>query len=242
MEIKDRIDIFTVLDDLRTAEYGVPTKILPNTFLVKFPKHIHRFGNGYILKHINRKDVLLIDVTREETKPAVAKLLEQGYTISGILLTHKGSATQAYAELDILSKDAGGAPIFIHPLDNGTQAAATKDITAKHKVFDDFTMTIFDFPGHTAGSVVIYTEINNGMLFTGDSAVGSNYENDDYYFERPIIDNHTIDYGLAESWKAFDKYFEQILPLHGKPQFELSEGQQKDILLRLSKDEPTKKL
>ena len=55
-----KVDVFSRLDALRTAVYGDSVKILDDTFLMKFPKHEHRFGNAYAIRHQNRKDLVLI--------------------------------------------------------------------------------------------------------------------------------------------------------------------------------------
>ncbi|WGK64504.1 MBL fold metallo-hydrolase [Croceiramulus getboli] len=242
MEVKDRIDIFSTLDELRTAVYGDPVKILPETFLMKVKKFKHRFGNTYALRHLNRKDLILIDAIRPENKPAIDQFLDQGYQVRGILLTHGDLIKQAYADLHHISEELGNAPIFMHPLDAGEYGDLITDITEPNFVLEDFGIESYHYPGHTPGSVILYSERNEGMLFAGDSAVGSPYDQDDYYFERPPIENDETDFGLAQNWKRFVKPFKHFLPLHGKPQFGLSEPQQKDIILNLTKDQKTESL
>ncbi len=238
----EKIEIFSRLDELRTAIFGTVHKILPETFLMKTEKFQHRFGNTYAVRHTNGKEIILVDAVRPENKMALQGFLEKGYKISAVLLTHGDLLAQAYGSMAQIKEDLGGAPIFIHPLDMHGQEKDLKDITAKHDVLKHFDISIFHFPGHTGGSAIIHSGLNGGMLFTGDSAIGSRYELDDYSFVRPIIEEHTKDFGLAESWKNFDSDFEHVLPLHGKPQFDLEEDDRHTILRKLAQDEPTTSL
>lgn len=181
-------------------------------------------------------------MVHEDSIENIQELLQDGFTVSALLLTHSDLVDQSYTSMKQLSQDLGGAPIFIHPLDSKKSASDLEDILQKNEIFDRFAISVYHTPGHTGGSVMIHSKINNGMLFTGDSAVGSPYDVDQYYFERPPIADETRDQGLAKSWSVFTKPFKHILPLHGKPQFGLTEGDQIDIILNLSKNEPTKSL
>jgi glyoxylase-like metal-dependent hydrolase (beta-lactamase superfamily II) len=239
MEIIDKLEVFSRLDELRTAVYGEPVLILPDTFLLKFPKHEHRFGNAYMIRHRNQKDIVLIDAVREEHKSAIESYKESGYEIKAILLTHRDLSGQSYKPIHEIAEDLN-TNYFIHSLDSGSDDKAL-DITGYNDVFKEFDLSVFHTPGHTPGSVTIFCGINKA-LFTGDSAVGSPYENDDYYFDRPIIKSEQDDLALRESWMSMSVEFEHVLPLHGKPQFDLNEQQRKDILRNLIKTESTKSL
>ncbi|WP_194852527.1 MBL fold metallo-hydrolase [Nonlabens antarcticus] len=234
----DKIDIFSRLDELRTAVYGKPVKILPDTFLMKFEKNENREGNGYVMRHKNRQDIIIIDGIREEHRDELTRLKESGYNVKAVLLTNVDMLDKTYADLETIKEDLG-ADIYIHDLDN--KGGAFKNITSNPEVFQDFGLKIIHTPGHTNGSVIIYCDFNKA-LFTGDSAVGSPYKEDDYYFDRPIIENDQKDLGLRESWRTITEEFEHILPLHGKPQFDLTDDERTTILRNLIKDESTKKL
>jgi glyoxylase-like metal-dependent hydrolase (beta-lactamase superfamily II) len=234
----DKIEVFSRLDELRTAEFGTSVKILPDTFLLKFDKHRHRFGNGYAIRHRNGKDLVLIDTVRKEHKVELSRFRENGYNIKAILLTHSDLIGQAFASLSEIAKICD-TQIYIHPLDS--QSTGALDITGYHDIFKEFDLSIFHTPGHTSGSVVIYCGINRA-LFVGDSAVGSPYDTDSYYFERPVIESDQKDLALTESWRSMSIEFEHILPLHGKPQFDLSDLDRSGILRNLTKSEATKNL
>ncbi len=239
--ITTELDTSTIIEDLKKNEVGKAVQILPDTYAIKIKKQRYRTGNSYFVKHLNQRDVLLIDTVHNASKQTLKSLMEKGYNIAGLLLTHGDLVSQAYIDLETLSKMID-APIFIHPFDSGTQHSATLDITEPHALFEAFSLKIYNYPGHTGGSVLIYSEINNGMLFTGDCAVGAPYEDADFYFERPPIEDISKDVGLAVNWKRFVLPFKHILPLHGKPQFYLTEGGQKNVILQLGKDVPTSSL
>lgn len=220
---------------IEQGETGKFHKLIPDTFIIKGAEVDGVINQAYAIRHINRKDILLIDVVEEATKDAVKRLLNDGYNIKGILLTCDGILKSAYADLKTISEDAGGAPIFAHPLNSIKDSFKTKDITAKNGAIKDFGLQIFDLPGDGGASVLVYSDINDGMLFPGDDAVGSPYNSDLNTFDRPKWKKDNDNYGLAESWGAFDQSFTYLFPRKGKPGFNLDEGAQTDILNRLSK-------
>ncbi|WP_026934366.1 hypothetical protein [Christiangramia echinicola] len=220
---------------IQQGETGKFLKLIPDTFVIKGEKENGVFNQGYAIRHLNRRDMLLIDVVEKSTKDAVKKLVEEGYNIKGILITCDAVLKSAYADLKTISEDAGGAPIFAHPRNNFKDDFKTKDITGKDKSLDSFDINIFDLPGNEGASVVVYTEINDGMLFPGEDAVGSDYDSELNTFIRPEKKNENNDFGLAESWAAFDTPFSFLFPRKGKPGFNLEEGEQIDILNKLGK-------
>lgn len=217
------------------SEDGKFLKMIPDTFIIKGDKIDGKYNQAYAIRHLNRRDILLIDVVEKSTKAAVKKLVEEGYNIKGILITCDGILKTAYADLKTISADAGDAPIYAHPRNNFKDDYRTKDITGRDKVLDSFGINIFDLPGSEGASVVVYSDINEGMLFPGEDAVGSDYDSDLNTFSRPEKKNSNNDYGLAESWAAFDTPFAYLFPRKGKPGFNLEEGQQIDILNGLGK-------
>ncbi|QCW99455.1 hypothetical protein FGM00_04770 [Aggregatimonas sangjinii] len=224
-----------------SAELGSILPILDNVYTIKADKHRYRYGNMYIIVHQEHKKLLLIDAVRDESVQSLKNWMANGYSISGVFLTHRDLLGQAYAPLHEISEDLGNAPIFIHPDDTPKNSNALFDITCAIDIFTDFNVQVHHSPGHTPGSVVIYAEMNGGILFTGDSAVGSPYEEEQYYFERPP-NNEENDERLRGFWENVEQRFKHILPLHGKPQFGLNEMQQDYIVKNLCKAEKTKSL
>lgn len=227
------------IEKLRNLEFGNPKNILPNVYLIKVDKHQFRYGNMYIIKHPTRKSLLLIDAVRPESKNALNDFMATGYSIDSVLLTHSDLIGQAYGSLDEISTNLGGTSIYIHPNDIKSRWEDARDIMSAASQFSDYKIEVHHFPGHTPGSSIIYSGLNGGMVFSGDSAVGSNYEKEEYYFDRPP---NKADDGLRECWSNFEKDFQHFLPLHGKPEFTISRKRRERILQNLSKEEPTKNL
>ncbi|MGA9588981.1 MAG: hypothetical protein WBV11_04045 [Salegentibacter sp.] len=225
----------------QTAEYveqgetGKFLKLIPDTFIIKGKEKDGVFNQGYAIRHINRRDIILIDVVEESTKDAVKRLVNDGYNIKGILITCDGIMKDAYADLKTISQDAGGAAIYAHPRNNFKDRTKTKDITGKDPVLKSFGLSIYDLPGNGGESVLVYSDINDGMLFPGDDAIGSPYDSDLNTFSRPEMKKQNDDFGLAESWSAFEEEFAYLFPRKGKPGFNLEEGAQRDILIKLSR-------
>ena len=114
---------------IEKGEKGKFLKLIPDTFIIKGEEKDGAFNQGYAIRHINRQDILLIDVVEESTKEAVKKLVNDGYKIKGILITCDAILKDAYADLKTISEDAGGAPIFAHARNNFKDSFKTKDIT-----------------------------------------------------------------------------------------------------------------
>lgn len=220
---------------IEQGETGKFLKLIPDTFIIKGAENELGVHQGYAIRHINRKDIILIDVVEESTKEAVKKLVEDGYSIKGILISNNLVYKTAYAPVKTMSEDAGGAPVFMHPRITPKNGDKVKDITGRHDIIKSFGLTISDLPGSGGGSVLIYSEINDGMLFTGADAEGSPYDSELTTFERPKMDSKNDEYGLAQAWGAFILPFAYLFPLCGKPGFNLDEGAQQDILMKLSR-------
>lgn len=220
---------------IEKGETGKFLKLIPDTFIIKGAERETGFHQGYAIRHINRKDIILIDVLEKSTKEAVKKLVTDGYHIKGILISNSLVYKTAYADLKTISEDAGGAPIYMHPRITVKNGDKVIDITGRHDIIKNFGLTITDLPGNGGGSVLIYSDINDGMLFTGADAEGSPYDSDLNTFTRQKLDSQNDEFGLAESWGAYVLPFTYLFPLCGKPGFNLDEGQQTDILNKLSR-------
>lgn len=214
---------------IQQAESGKFHKLIPDTFIIKMDS-----GNqGYALRHLNLRDMILIDTTEKGAQAAVKKLIEEGYNIKAILLTHKGALDNAYASLKTISEDAGGAPIFTHPVNSHDSEFPTKDINAKNDIYEHFSMSVRDFPAKNGEAAVVYSEINDGMVFAGNSAIGADYDSEKNEFTRPDLGSENKNLSLAESWRTYMWEFSYFFPHKGKPGFNLSEGEQKDLIIKL---------
>ena len=241
MKIVDKVDKLEDLDS-QTPEFiaqgktGKFLKLIPDTFIIKGEAGEDSFNQGYAIRHQNQKDIILIDVVEKATKEAVKKLINDGYNIKAILISNASVFKNAYDNLKKISEDAGGAPIYAHPMITIKDDFKIKDITSKkNEIFKSFGLTIYNLPGNGRGSVLIYSNINEGMLFTGEDAIGSPYDNDLNEFTRPQMKSKNDEFGLAESWVAFEQEFSYLFPHRGKPGFNLEEEERTHILNKLSK-------
>lgn len=241
MKIVDKIDRLEELNSqtpefIAQGETGKFLKLIPDTFIIKGEAGKDGFNQGYAIRHLNQKDIILIDVIEKATRDAVKKWVADGYNIRAILISNASVFKNAYADLKTISKDAGGAPIYAHPMITVKEDFKIKDITAKkNELLKSFALTIYNLPGNGGGSVLIYSDINEGMLFTGEDALGSPYESELNEFTRPQMKSKNDEYGLAQSWSEFEKPFRYLFPLRGKPGFNLEDVDQSAILDKLSR-------
>jgi hypothetical protein len=241
MKIVDKIDRLEEFDSqtpefIAQGETGKFLKLIPDTFIIKSETDQNGFNQGYAIRHQNQKDIILIDVIEKATRDAVKKWIKDGYTIKAILISNTSVIKNSYADLKTLSEDAGGASIYAHPMSTLKENFKIKDITVKkNELFKSFGLTIYNLPGSGGGSVLIYSDLNEGMLFTGEDAIGSPYDTELNEFSRPKIKSKNDEYGLAQNWSEFGQPFSYLFPLRGKPGFNLEEEDQTAILNKLSR-------
>ena len=161
MKTVDKVEVLQSqsAEYIQQGETGKFLKLIPDTFLIKGKEKDGVFNQGYAIRHINRRDIILIDVVEEETKAAVKKLVNDGYQIKGILITCDGILEDAYADLKTISEDANGAPIYAHPRNNFKDDFKTKDITTQANDLKHFAIKVIDLPGNGGASVLVYSEI-----------------------------------------------------------------------------------
>lgn len=235
-EEMDKMNVYSPSPDfIKGQDTGEFIKILPDTFVIKGAKNDRGFDQGYAIRHLNRKDYILIDVVEEATREAVERLVNGGFNIRAIFITGESVMKDAYADLATLSKDAGGADIYAHRRISKETDFEVKSITAKDPVMKSFDLDVQELTGDKSGAVLIYSDLNDGMLFTGDSAKGSAYDSDRFTFVREKEENESDEYALAENWSTYDKEFKYLFPRQGKPAFEVDGGTRTDILNRLSR-------
>ena len=220
---------------IQQAEEGKFHKMIPDTFIIK----MENGAQGYAIRHLNRHDMLLIDTTGKGAEKAIKHLVEEGYKIKGIIVTHKEPLQNTYAPLKQISEDAGGAPIFSHPVNNKDNSFSVRDIYIKNDVFKHFSIFVDDFPSASGDTAVVYSEINEGMIFAGNSVKAAPYDQEGDQMTRADMGNRNKDLSLAESWRTYIREFRYFFPYRGKPRFNLSDGEQKDLIARLGhKDYP----
>ncbi|MGB5981702.1 MAG: MBL fold metallo-hydrolase [Nonlabens sp.] len=238
LDQKEEVKVSDRLDALRAADYGKSVRILNDTYLLKSTCDNLRFGNAYVIKGKNSKNLVLIDAVKREHRDELLRFRESGHNILAIILTSSDLVGQAYTELSDIARELN-TQIYIHPMDSAM--THTVDITGYHNFLQEFDLTVFHMPGYTNGSIVIHSGATQA-LFTGNSAVGSPYERNDYFLNRPILDDQEDDMVLQESWKSICVDFEHILPSRGKPQFDIDFKRKEIIIQQLTKLEQTKTL
>lgn len=220
---------------IQQADEGKFLKLIPDTFVIK----MENGAQGYAIRHLNRQDMLLIDTTAKGAQKGVKHLVEEGYKIKGIIVTHKEPLQKTYASLKEISQDAGGAPIFSHPVNNTDTSFNVRDLNVKNDVFKHFSIAVTDFPSASGETAVVYSEINEGMVFGGNSVQATPYDKEGDEMTRPDTGSENKNMGLSESWRTYIREFRYFFPYRGKPKFNLSEGQQKDLIVKLgSRDYP----
>ena len=220
---------------IEQAEAGKFHKLIPDTFIIKMEDG----SQGYAIRHLNRQDMLLIDTTKKGADKGIKHLVEEGYKIKAIIVTHKDPLQNTYDSLSTISKDAGGAPIFSHPVNNKDASFNVRNIFSKNDIFEHFSIAIDDFPSKSGDTAVIYSEINEGMIFAGNAVEATGYGTEGDDLKRPETGSENKDLALAEGWRTYIREFRYLFPYKGKPKFNLSEGQQKDVITQLgNKDYP----
>lgn len=214
---------------IEQAEAGKFHKLIPDTFVIKMEDGTQ----GYAIRHLNRQDMLLIDTTKKGADKGIKHLVEEGYRIKAILVTHKEALQNTYDSLSTISKDAGGAPIFSHPVNNKDSSFNVRDIFSKNDIFKHFSIAIDDFPSKSGDTAVIYSEINEGMVFAGNAVQATDYDSEGDELNRPATGSENKDLALAEGWRTYMREFRYMFPYKGKPKFNLSEGEQKDLIVKL---------
>lgn len=218
------------INDLHTGKFR---ELLPGIFMIKGARNERGFDQAYgILKG---KDLVLIDVVEEAYREAVQYLLNNGYNVRAILITGKAVSSDAYADFETLSKDAGDADIYIDPR-IAPQNSEIKDLTNRDSLLSEFDLQPHVLPGKE-GQIVLYCSRHNGIVFAGDSAVGSDYGTDGFLFTRGREQQEKLAFQVEEFWQGFNKDFDYFFSRQGKPAIEIDARTRRTLLSRLAPGE-----
>lgn len=209
--------------------------LLPHTYIIKGAKNDRGFDQGYALQKPNKKEFILIDVVELASKEAVKTLQKDGNKILAILITGDTVMNDIYADLETLSKDAGGAEIYVHPKNSVEGNFSARDLTANDELLRSLNLEVQDLPAYKKGAALIFSGLNNGMLFPGDSAKGAAYDTNDLTFTREKLQNKSDEFSMAGLWSTYNKDFTYFFPRKGKPDIDIDGGTRTDILNRLSR-------
>lgn len=209
-------------------------EILPNIYMIKGSINDRGFEQAYAISN-NRREFVLIDVVELASKEAVETLVRDGYNIKAILITGETVLKEAYADLATISQDAGGAEIYLHKEITSNLDFETRNISENDSLLSSFNLEIHKVPVKKKGAVTIYSTKNGGMLFTGDQAKGSAYEEDTFVFTREKQEKKEDEFELARDWQSFDNDFAYLFPRKGKPALEVDRATRSNILNWLSR-------
>ncbi len=162
-------------------------------------------NNIYVLVDTSTGDSVLIDAP---TEPDTISALTDGTSVKYILLTHGDhDHIQALPEM----RRRLGAPVGIHPSDahNLSQPPDFSLNDGDVITFGNMSLRVMHTPGHTPGSLSLYTD---GVLISGDTLFPGGPGNT----QRPNGDFNAIIDGIR------DKLFilpddTKVYPGHGKP-------------------------
>lgn len=216
--------------DLHTGKFR---EVLPGILMIKGAKNERGFDQAYGV--LNGKDLLLIDAVEEAFKEAIKHLLHNGYNIKGILITGKDVRNDAYTNFKTLSKDTGGADIYIHP-DIAPGDLETKPLTGRDELLSAFNLEPHVVPGKD-GQVILYCSRHNGIIFAGDSALGSHYDSDEFLFTRGREQKAKEAFPVEEFWQGFRPEFAYFFSRQGKPAIEVDDRTRTSLLDRLARGE-----
>lgn len=234
---------------MKTQEIDLtPHHLLPNLYHIKHTDPgAQKMGvatNTYVLTA--DKKALLIDAPFDYLMNPIKEILSKGFTLSGAVFTHRhlfnsGSFLNAFtAEFDV--------PLLLHPADQNSQQVRNLPYSFEnpvgHPLLEEFGLEAIHFPGHTEGSILLYQELNEGLIFSGDTAIGSTYkelENRTHQLVRvpPML---SVDDGQTrENWKQFDRPFAHFGPFHGATIIDSAKDRNR-FLTALRRGEPTESL
>lgn len=220
------------IDNLHTGKF---VELLSGTYMIKGAINDRGFDQAYALTNNNRKELIFIDVVEEAYREAVETIVKDGYKIKAILITGQSVLNDAYADLETLSEDAGGAEIYLHPDIQPETDFKINDLINSDSLISSFNLEIFELPPNGNGEVLIYSAKNEGMLFVGDSAKGSEYETDTFIFSREKQEKQSDEFEISKYWQNFRKEFTYLFPRMGKPAIEVDGRTRSNILNWLSR-------
>jgi len=203
---------------------------------------VHLSTNTYALLNAGR--MLLVDTNVSHLLPFVRQLSDDGFSPAALVITHRHVVGLGDALSDL--KTEFKIPLLLHPIDAKHKQALAAGLPFEnpvgHPVLRDFGFDALLFPGQTAGSIMLYSTSNGGLLLTGDSASGTSADQAKAGSERlirPPIDTSVDDAELRRQWLAFDRQVATVLPFHGTGYIDRSAADLASIMRPLVRSEST---
>ena len=179
---------------------------------------VHISTNTYAL--LKDRRMLLVDTNVSPVLPFVRQLSNDGFSPAAVVITHRHVVGAGDALSDL--KTEFKIPLLLHPIDAKHKQAVAAGIPFENPlgnpVLSEFGFDALLFPGQTAGSIMLYSSKNGGLLLTGDSASGTSSDQAKAGLERlirPPIDTSIDDAEIRRQWLAFDRPVATVLPFHG---------------------------
>lgn len=217
--------------DLHTGKFR---EMVPGILMIKGAKNERGFDQAYGILN-GKKDLVLIDAVEEAYVEAIEGLVGDGYKIRAILITSKAVRNECYTDFGTLSEVAGGANIYIHP-EVAPQDFETKSLIERDSLLSKFDLEPYVLPGKE-GQVVLFCNRHNGIIFAGDSAIGSEYGTDEFLFTRGREKNEKEAMAVEEFWTGFRNDFDYFFSRKGKPAVEVDGRTRVSLLARLGRGE-----
>jgi glyoxylase-like metal-dependent hydrolase (beta-lactamase superfamily II) len=222
------------------------TRLRPDIVLIEHSdpgaEAVHISTNTYALLNAGR--TLLVDTNVSPLVPSVRQLTNDGFSPAAVVITHRHVVGGGDALGDLMTEFK--IPLLLHPIDAKHQQAVAAGIPFEnpigHPVLKEFGFEALLFPGQTAGSIVLYSSNNGGVLLTGDSASGTSSDKANAGLERlirPPIDTSVDDTELRRQWLAFDRPVATVLPFHGTGYVDRSPPDISSSMRPLVRSEPT---
>ena len=222
------------------------TRLRPNIVLMEHSdpgaESVHISTNTYALLKDQR--MLIVDTNVAPLLPFVLQLSNDGISPAAVVFTHRHVVGGGDALDDIMAEFK--IPLLLHPIDAKHQQAVATGISFEnpigHPVVKKFGFEALLFPGQTAGSIMLYSGNNGGVLLTGDSATGTSADQAKAGLERlirPPIDTNVDDAELRRQWLAFERPVATVLPFHGTGYIDRSSAELASIMRPLVRSEPT---
>ena len=222
------------------------TRLRPDIVLIEHSdpgaEAVHISTNTYAL--LKDRRMLLVDTNVSPLLPFVRQLSNEGFSPAAVVITHRHVVGGGDALNDLMAEFK--IPLLLHPIDAKHQQAMAADLPFENPIgnpiLSEFGFEALLFPGQTAGSIMLYSSKNRGLLLTGDSATGTSFDQAKAGLERlirPPIDTNVDDAELRRQWHAFDRPVTTVPAVPRTGYFDRSAADLASIMRSLVRSEPT---
>ena len=162
----------------------------------------------------------LVDTNNSCLLPFVRRLSNDGFSPAALVISHRHVV--GFGDTLNDPRTEFKIPMLLHPIYASHKQAQASGLLFEnpigHPVHSEFGFEALLFPGQTAGSIMLYSTNNVGLLITGDSASRTSATQAKAGLERlirPPIDTSEDDAELRRQWLAVNRPIATVLPYHG---------------------------